>query len=355
MSQKSNYPPFTCSHSPSFSALLHQLNCTLIISTYQAGKIVFISAKDPTKIVQLPRSFEKPMGIALRGNKMGIATKTAVNVLTNDPRLAAQYPRKPQTYDGFFVPRASYYTGQVDIHDLDWGTDGLWAVNTSFSCLSLIDDNYSFTPKWQPHFISKLVSEDRCHLNGLAMKDGKPAFVTALGKGDTQQSWRENITQGGILMNVTTNEIVCDSLAMPHSPRWYKNKLYILLSANGSLICLDTQTGKHETILQFNSFVRGMSIYKDIAFIGVSKMRESSKTFQKLDILQQTKNAGVLAVHLPSAKILGMLAYQNSVEEIYDIQVLPNFKRPGILNTLTEDHQLSLSIPSASFWGKPND
>lgn len=345
--------PFTCSFTPNFPKLLQQLQCSLIITTYQAGKVIFISPNEAGRLTQLPRTFRKPMGIALQKNKMGIAIKDEVIVLTNVPSLAAQYPKKPSVYDGFFVPRATYYTGQVDIHDLDWGKEGLWAVNTSFSCLSLIDDNFSFTPKWQPHFITKLASEDRCHLNGMALQNGEPMYVTALGKGDVHQSWRDNIVKGGVLMHVPSNEIVLDHLAMPHSPRWYQDQLYLLLSASGELVKVDVQTGKYEVILPLKAFVRGMSIHQDFAFIGMSKLRKESKTFQKLQGVHQMDVAGVIVVHLPSAKVVAMLQYQNSVEEIYDIQILPHFKRPNILNTEMDDHRLSLSTPQASFWAKP--
>jgi len=347
--------PFSCGYTPSFPTLLAQLKATLLISTYQAGKVVLLSATEDNRLIQLPRTFEKPMGIALHKNKMGIATKNEVIVLGNVPSLATTYPKKPNTYDGFFVPRATYYTGQVDIHDLDWGTDGLWAVNTSFSCLVLIDDNYSFVPKWKPHFITKLASEDRCHLNGMAMEAGKPTYVTALGKGDTPKSWRTDITKNGILMHVPSNEIMVESLAMPHSPRLYKDKLYILLSASGELIYVDTKTGKYELVLPLNAFVRGMCIHQDYAFIGTSKLRENSQSFQQIDRTNKANIAGILAVHLPSAKIVGALQYQSSVEEIYDVQLLTNLQRPNILNTLTEDHKLSLSTPKNSFWAKSKD
>lgn len=347
--------PFSCGYTPSFPNLLAQLKATLLISTYQAGKVVLLSPTKENRMVQLPRTFEKPMGIALHKHKMGIATKNEVIVLGNAPSLAPTYPKKPNTYDGFFVPRATYYTGQVDIHDLDWGTDGLWAVNTSFSCLTLIEDNYSFVPKWKPFFITKLASEDRCHLNGMAMESGKPTYVTALGKGDSPKSWRTNITQSGILMHVPSNEIMVEGLAMPHSPRLYKGKLYVLLSATGELICVDTQTGKYEVIAPLNAFVRGMCIAQDYAFIGTSQLRENSQSFQQIDKTNKANIAGILAVHLPSAKIVGALQYQSSVEEIYDVQLLTNFQRPNILNTLTEDHKLSLSTPESSFWAKSTE
>src|SRR5690606_9585951 len=131
-----------------------------------------------------------------------IATKNEVVKLVASKELAYHYPNQPGKYDQLYVPRATYYTGAVDIHDMAFGEEGLWAVNTSFSCLCLIDDQYSFIPKWRPRFISALMSEDRCHLNGLAMAKGRPKYVTMLGMGDGAQSWRENIVRGGALIDV---------------------------------------------------------------------------------------------------------------------------------------------------------
>lgn len=345
-------PPFSCQFTPNLPEFLMQIQSTIVITTYQAGKLIFISPKDENQLVQLPRTFHKAMGVALKANKMAVATKDEVVILVNDARIAAAYPRKPKTYDNFFLPRATYYTGQVDIHDLDYGKAGLWAVNTSFSCLTLVNDDFSFVPKWKPHFISKLASEDRCHLNGLAMQNGEPKFVTALGTGDTPQSWRQNIVKGGVLIDVPSNEIITKGLAMPHSPRFYKNDLMILLSAAGEFGKIDTKTGQYETITKLNAFVRGLAIVGDYAFIGVSKLRQNSSTFKHLDIAKMSNWAGVSVVHIPTGALVAQLKYQASVDEIYDIQILPNALRPGILNTYTEDYKKALSIPEGTFWAR---
>jgi len=344
--------PFSCQYTPNLPEFLIQMQASIIITTYQAGKVIFISPKNENELIQLPRTFHKPMGVALQGNKMAVATKDEVIVLVNDKRIASAYPRKPKTYDNFFLPRATYYTGQVDIHDLDYGKEGLWAVNTSFSCLTLVNDDFSFVPKWKPHFISDLASEDRCHLNGMALQNGEPTFVTALGTENTPQSWRKNIVNGGVLIHVPTNEIITKGLAMPHSPRFYKDDLMVLLSAAGEFGKIDTKTGKYETITKLDAFVRGLSIVGDYAFIGVSKLRQNSSTFKHLDIAKLSNWSGVSVVHIPSGALVGQIKYLASVDEIYDIQVLPDALRPGILNPYTEDYKKALSIPETTFWAR---
>lgn len=353
--QNQNLAPFASSYTPNLPELLLHLKCSLAVTTYQAGKVLLISPKNVENLSLLPRTFNKAMGMALKDNRMAIATKSEVIVLQNSRALAAAYPNKPNTYDTLFLPQATYYTGQVDIHDLHWGKQQLWAVNTSFSCLSTIDHKYSFTPQWKPNFISTLASEDRCHLNGLAMKNGRPQYVSALGTGDTTQSWRENITKGGVLMDVPSNEIIAEGLAMPHTPRLWNDELYVLLSAAEQLVKVDVESGTYETVAHIGGFVRGMAKYGDFVFVCTSKLRKNSSTFKHLDIADKANQAGITVVHLPTGSKVAQLTFQMSVDEIYDIQILPNCIRPNILNTYTDTHTDALSLPKATYWANKTE
>jgi uncharacterized protein (TIGR03032 family) len=346
--------PFSLTYSPNIPELLMQLRCSLAISTYQAGKVIFLSSKDEESLVQLPRNFSKAMGIGIEDDKMVVATKDEVIVFRNSPQLATHYPRNPGVYDALYMPRASYHTGLIDIHDIDFGAnDEILAVNTSFSCLAKIDSNYSFTPIWKPPFISKIASEDRCHLNGMVLVDGKPKYVTAFGTGDTMQSWRETVTTGGILMDVESNEIVARDLPMPHSPRKFGGELYVLFSATGELVRVDVQTGKYDVVNRLKGFVRGLAKYGDYVFIGLSRLRKNSSTFAKLKIADEANFGGIAVVHLPTGAYVGEIRYKASVDEIYDVQVLPDMLRPGILNTQREEYKMGLHIPTATFWANP--
>ena len=343
--------PFTCSYSPNFAELLLQLNTSLAISTYQAGKVVLISPKNAEELVQLPRTFHSPMGMALKDNKLAIATKSEVVVTVNNSELAKNYPKAPNTYDSLFLPTASYYTGQVDMHDLHYGANGrLFAVNTSFSCLSVIDENFSFTPIWKPKFITEFTSEDRCHLNGLAMQDGKPKYISALGTTNTRHGWRDNITSGGVIMDLESSEVVAQGLAMPHSPRMVNGKLYCLLSAGEKLVEINPADGKVTDVAHIPGFVRGMTVVQDYAFIATSKLRQNSSTFKDLKIAKNADVASIVAVHLPTGSVVGKLTYQASVDEIYDLLALPGLLRPNVLNNLTPYHKQGLITPQSSFW-----
>jgi uncharacterized protein (TIGR03032 family) len=339
--------------SPEMPELLWKLNCTLALSTYQAGKVIFLSALNKNEIVQLPRDFEKAMGLAVSGQRLAVATKNEVVVLANSKALAINYPGSPNKYDGLYLPRATYYTGEMDLHDMAWGDEGLWAVNTRFSCLSLIDDDFSVTNKWKPGFITDLTPQDRCHLNGMAMQAGKPKYVTALGKTDAPKAWRSDKVGGGILMDVDSGEIAVSGIPMPHSPRIYDDQVYLLCSATGELARADVQTGKYEVITRLNGFARGMSRIGDYLFIGLSKLRESSKTFRDLPVAQSAAFAGVVAVHLPSGLPVAHIRYENSVEEIYDVQVLPGLRRPAIMNAQMPNHRLAMVTDQDAFWVMP--
>ena len=351
MAQQNPLPPFSCSYTPNLPELLLQLNGTIAITTYQAGKVIFISARDENSLVQLPRSFNRAMGLAVRDQQMAIALKDEVILLNNAPELANTYPKNPGVYDALYMPQLAYFTGQIDLHDLNWGEgDQLWGVNTSFSCLVTMSSRYSWQQEWKPFFIDALVSEDRCHLNGMAMENQHPKYVTALGQGNTFQGWRDTLPNGGILMDVKKNEIILEHLPMPHSPRIYHGDLYLLLSATGQLVKVDPIRKSYEVIKTMDGFVRGMAKLGDYLFIGLSKLRQNSSSFKHLEIAKKSNRVGISVVHLPTGALVGELIYQTSVDEIYDIQVLPGIVRPGILNTINPMYKYGLSIPGNTFW-----
>ena len=349
---QSPLPPFSSTYSPNVPELLSVLNITLALSTYQAGKLIFLSAVNSDSLIQLPRTFDNVMGVTVKDKKLAVACKKEVVELANTPGLAASYPLKPNTYDALYVPRVTYYTGQLALHDIAYTTNGLLAVNTLFSCLAFLDTEYSFKPVWKPPFVSNLTPDDNCHLNGMAVKDDEPIYVSALGNTDTRQGWRENKMNGGVVIHVPSNEIILENLPMPHSPRLYDNKLYLLLSASGELVEVDVEKKKYKTIINLGCYARGMDRYGDYLFIGVSKLRHKSSVFGDLPIAKSSF-AGILILYLPYGNIVGHIRYETSVEEIYDVKVLPGLKRPGIIGHEQETRGLAITSPDADFWAVP--
>jgi uncharacterized protein (TIGR03032 family) len=343
--------PFTCSHTPDLPELLADLGCSLVISTYQAGKLIVIST-DGERLIQLPRTFDTPMGLALDDSRLAVATKNEVVLLANEPRLAASYPKQSGSYDALFIPRSVHFCGQLMVHDMVWTKQGLLGVNTLFSCLFRLDSGFSFAPMWTPPFISQLAPEDRCHLNGLAVVDGEPRYATALGDTDTGGGWREQKERGGVLLDVASGETILRELPMPHSPRVYDGDLYVLLSATGEVAKVDVERGQFEVIHQIDGFVRGMARIGDYLFVTSSRVRKNH-TFGDLQLEQEGRPfCGITILHLPTGARVGELRYVRSCEEIYDIQILPGLKRPGILGLADSTHRRALSLPEQTFWGQ---
>jgi len=334
---------------------LHELGSVIAISTYQAGKVIFIGANDDRNLFQVPVSFKKPMGITVMGHRLAVATLNEIQIFSGTAVNAKNYPENPGFYDRLYLPRATYYCGETDLHDLSFGKGRMWGVNTRFSCLSTYDVDFSFHPRWKPPFISKITPEDRCHLNGMAMEDGAPAFVTALSQTDIKEGWRKDITNTGILMKTPGGEIILEGLAMPHSPRIINGELYVLLSASGQLIKVDPKNKKYSVEAEYPAFIRGMASMGRYIFIGMSKIRESSKTFNKLPVSEMSKQAGVIVYDIEAGRFIGEIRYLSTVEEIYDVQIIPGTKRPGMLSPLYDYHRKAIQTKNVVFWKKEND
>src|SRR5262245_54222361 len=235
----------------SLAEIFAQLNISLAVSTYQAGKVILVRYDGGTApnnghtgtINTHFYSFLKPMGMAVQGNRLAIGGQKTVWEMHNMPALARKL--EPQgKYDACYLPRRIQITGDIDIHEMAYAGDGeLWLVNTRFGCLCTLDAAHSFHPRWRAPFLTAYAPEDRCHLNGLAMVDGRPKYVTALGATDSAGGWRANKANGGLLMDVESNEILLRGLSMPHSPRWYNNQLYLLESGHGTLAVVDHEVG----------------------------------------------------------------------------------------------------------------
>ena len=344
-------PPFSYSYSPNMPELLLGLNASIALSTYQTGKVVVFSAKDQNALIQLPRTFPKPMGMARHGNKLAIATLDKLVITSNARSLAPGYPANPETYDALYVPRAAYYTGPVDMHDLEYTKYGWMGVNTAFSCLSVIDEDYSFKPFWKPSFISELRPEDRCHLNGMAVEEGEPRYVTALSDDNTPTGWRPKMLSSGILMDIASGEKILTGLGVPHSPRIYDGKLFMLLSSTGELVVVDKEKGTYEVVNKLPGFVRGMDRIGDYLFIATSKLRPNSSIFKEAPVAKDSVHCGITVIYLPTGKQAGYIMYRTSVEELFDVLVLPGMLRPNILNEEKGIHKKSIVTPQETFWG----
>jgi len=235
-------------------------------------------------------------------------------------------------HDGVYVPRSTVHTGDVSIHEMDYDADGqLWFVNTRFSCLSTQDLNHSFNAAWIPDWITGLAGEDRCHLNGLAMREGRPAYVTALARTDVPHGWREHKGTSGVIVDIATHRVVTEGLSMPHSPRWHDGRLWVLQSGLGSLSTVDPDTGRVTQVAELPGFTRGLAFIGRYALIGLSQVRESVFAGLPITSQAQERNCGVWVVDTADGAIVGMLRFEGAVQEIFDVKVLPGITWPTIV------------------------
>jgi uncharacterized protein (TIGR03032 family) len=217
--------------SPGLAGWLTGLDISLGFSTYQTNRLFLLGCKEDGRLAVNERLFDKPMGLFLDHDSLLMACRYQIWQLEN--RLGAEETH--QGADRLYVPSVAYTTGDINAHDVVMtASRRLLFMNTDFSCLAALKPGYSFEPVWQPPFIKKLVAEDRCHLNGLALEDGEPAYATACSRTDTAAGWRDHRVQGGVALHIPSNEIVLDGLSMPHSPRWHRGTLYMLNSGGGS-------------------------------------------------------------------------------------------------------------------------
>lgn len=335
---------FRYTQTDSFVALLNQLGASLLVTTYQANKLLVARAAG-RGLSMLVRTFERPMGLAVDGQRLNIGARNQVWFLRNAPDIAPRV-EPAKTHDACFLPRSSHVTGDIAIHELAWAGQELWLVNTRLSCLCTLHPDYSFIPGWRPPFITALVAEDRCHLNGMAIVDGMPKFVTALGATDTAGGWRADKPRGGCLMEVPSGEIVSRGLSMPHSPRWHDGRLWLLESGTGQLVLTDSSTGRWQPVAKLPGFARGLALSGPHAFVGLSKIRKTS-AMDGVPLAERREElkCGVAAVDLRSGEIIAFLEFQTAVEEIFDVQLLPGLRFPEVIGFQQETIQHTFVVP----------
>ncbi len=317
--------------SASFAQVLTELRCSLIVTTYQAGKVIVVRA-DNGKINTHFRNFHKPMGCVADHSRLTIGGRNTVWYLRNMPALAPKLEPAGK-HDAAYLPRRIHVTGDIDIHEMAWTKDAeLWVVNTKFSCLCTLDDDHSFVPRWRPHFVSALSLEDRCHLNGLALEDGELKYATALGETDSPGGWRANKRDGGILMSVPENEVLLRGLSMPHSPRIHQNKLWLLESGKGNISWVDLQSKTVHEVASVPGFTRGLDFFGPLAFIGLSQIRETA-TFSNLPLTERLKErtCGVWVVNVETGHTVAFLRFESGVHEIFAVQLLRGIRYPEIV------------------------
>jgi uncharacterized protein (TIGR03032 family) len=339
-------PKFELNVSRQFPDWLIENKCSLLFTTYQAGKLFLIGMKQDGHLSIFERTFPRCMGLCLRDKTLYMSSLYQIWRFEN----ALPSGQAFQEYDAVFVPQMSYVTGDLDVHDMAIDNNGeLIFVNTLFSCLAKASTTHSFKPIWKPSFISKLAAEDRCHLNGLATENGEARYLSCVSQSDVHEGWREHREKGGSIIDLSTGDIVCTGLSMPHSPRLYQGKLWVLDSGSGYFGFVDLKKGQFERVAFCPGYARGLSFVGDFAVIGSSKCRQNG-TFSGLELdknLSDKKveaSCGLHIIDLRTGDIVHSLRMEGVVEELYDVVVLENHLRPMAIGFKSDEIRRMISI-----------
>lgn len=345
-------PQVDYSVSGGFADRLANLGISMAITSYQSGLLYLIGRNSPNGIHIHQTALPRPMGVCL---DRPLNSKDAVRSLTlvsgfqilRFENVLAEGQIANNSFDVCYAPRRIHYTGNLDSHDVGVDAEGRPVfVNTRFNCLSVPSTRHSFETIWRPKFISDLVDEDRCHLNGLAMLDGKPKYVTAVSRSDTIDGWRDRRSSGGIVIDVETDEVVCNGLSMPHSPRIHRGNLWILNAGTGELGVIEfkdkeKQQGEFKPKVFCPGFLRGLRFYGNLAFVGLSKPRY--KRFEGLALDERLKEAdsepwcGVQIIDLARSTCVDWFRIDGNIGELYDIEVIPGATCPMALTPSDDD------------------
>ncbi len=343
---------FVLTASRGFAEWLAGTGGSIAFTTYQAGKLFLIGVRDDGSLFLFERSFARCMGLGVSADGASLALATQHSLLRFDDILREGGSGPGQAVyddaDAIYAPHAAWTTGDVDAHDVAWPATGRPVfANTLFSCVAEVSDGHSFRPLWRPPFISRLTPEDRCHLNGLALRDGRSRYVTLVGPSDVADGWREHRAAGGRVYDIESGELVCGGLSMPHSPRWRDDRLWLLNAGTGDLGFV--ADGRFEPVAFCPGYARGLAFAGRFALVGLSLAREN-RTFAglALDGALSSRGAearcGVVAIDTATGDTTAWLRLEGVVRELFDVAFLPGVRRPAMVGLLGDDIRRVVSL-----------
>ncbi|MBQ4851586.1 TIGR03032 family protein [Pseudoalteromonas sp. MMG012] len=358
---------FSSTYSDNLPKILAQLGISLLATSYHSQRLIIVRSQ-VGKLETKLKAFPRPMGLYADDNRITLGTLNQVidfqrtdkgrrdisrgefdsyealpkkqqdNALGGIAEFREQWELQIQSVkesDSLFMERATLSTGMINIHDIGWGNDGLWVVNSMFSCLCKLSPNHSFVAAWTPSFISELKPDNRCHLNGMAMLDGAPRYATAFSESDTAEGWRDELGSHGVLIDVVENKIVKSGISMPHSPRCHLDKVYYCASGDGAIHVYDPEVGTARVLAELPGFTRGMTFFGDLMIVGTSTLRASDAefNFKGNERLLEESQCGVWLLDINTGKVISRLTFSGDVKQIYDIAIVTNSTAPEVLQS----------------------
>lgn len=343
-------PLIEINYSSHFLQWLQEHQISLALTTYETNRLILIGLKPDGRLSVSELSIDRPLGLYATSERLYVSSRYQLWQLDNPLHPGDLY----NGYDKLYVPHVVYTTGCLDIHDVALDNNrGVVFVNTLYSCLATLGDRHSFIPFWQPPFISKLVPEDRCHLNGLAIVKGEARYVTAISESDVAAGWRKERHKGGCLINVQTNDIILSTLSMPHSPRVYRDRIWLLNSGTGELGYVDTNRTVFEPVTFCPGYPHGLAFHDNFAIVGLSKPRHN-RTLSGLALDERLAaedtgpRCGLMVIDLNSGNVAHWLEFEGVVTELYDVQILSGVRSPMALGFMMGESDRIISIDYGS-------
>lgn len=338
---------FGSEYTANLPALLSALGISLAVSTYQSGHVILVRAHADGIDTHFAR-FDRPMGLGADAERIVVGTRRELRELRNVPALSERLPGTPRP-DAVYALRRVHVTGDIDVHEIALGRSDVWYVNTLFSCLCRWTPEHGFDPVWRPRFVSALAPEDRCHLNGLALVDGRPRFLTALGATDAPQGWRAGKRDGGVLLDCIDDLVVAGGLSMPHSPRWHGGRLWLLESGKGALSMVDPTDGRVVEVARLPGFARGLALIDRYAFVGLSILREPN-AFTDIPVTDddEARVCGIYVVDCVAGRPVAFLRFTGRVQELFAVETLPGARWPALVADDPELLDTTYVLPDAA-------
>ena len=172
------------------------------------------------------------------------------------------------------------------------------------------------------------------------MREGQPAYVTAVSRSDTIDGWRDRRADGGVLIDVAAGKVVCEGLSMPHSPRLHQGRLWLLNSGTGELGVVELPDnggmGRFEPVAFCPGFLRGLAFCGRYAFVGLSKPRyrrfEGLPLDARLTATDSEPWCGIQVIDLDKGNCVDWFRIDGHVAELYDLAVISGFACPMALS-----------------------
>lgn len=329
-----------------FSAWLARTRCSLAFTSYQTGQLFLVGRMADGRVSFHQQNYVRAMGVHASAQRLYLGSLFQIWRLEN---VLAPHERANGQFDRLYVPRNAQTTGDVDVHELGVDRSGrVIFVNTKYSCLATMSLTHGFRPLWKPPFISRLAAEDRCHLNGMAMEEGAPAYLTAVSRSDVANGWRDRRHEGGVLVDVRNDRIVTDQLSMPHSPRVASDGVWLLDSGRGMLARVDPRSGAKHDLAFCPGFLRGLALHNGYAVATVSLPRDGAFSGLALqDELAKRDSepwCGVCIVDLRTGDMVEWIRLSGAIRELFDVAVIPDVACPMALGVSSPDIQSLVSF-----------